>query len=169
VANFSERMGLVKKVLQKDSMDEQLKNALWNAAFLVFLNTADRYNDVGRGLLKRIWANHFHQPADELPAPSYLAITRIKERYMASSWASVYDFVEFIAQLQVLRSYHDDYVSACNFALVKHVSAYRLLDGVVTPITSDEEIDAVEHAVSQGGKFAPAAEHLKTALARFVA
>lgn len=54
-----------------------------------------------------------------------------------------------------------------NFALVKHVSAYRLLDGVVTPITSDEEIDAVEHAVSQGGIFAPAAQHLKTALARF--
>lgn len=115
MANFSERMGLVKKVLQKDSMDESLKNALWNAAFLVFLNTADRYNDVGRGLLKRLWANHFHQPADELPAPSYLAITRIKERYIASSWASVYDFVEFIAQLQVLRSYHDDYISACNF------------------------------------------------------
>ena len=166
MANFSERVGLGKKVLQKDSMDEPLQNALWNAVFLVFLNTADRYNDVGRGLLKKLWANHFRQPADELPAPSYLAITRIKERYMASVWAFVYDFVEFIAQLQI-RGYHDDYVNACNFALVKHVSAYRLVDGVVTPITSDEEIDSVEHAVGQGGIFAPAAQHLKTPLARF--
>jgi hypothetical protein len=147
-------------------MDEPLKNALWNAAFLGFWNTADRYNDVGRGLLMRLWANQFHQPADELPAPSYPAITLIKERYMASSWAFVYEFVEFIAHLQI-RGYHDNYVKACNFALVKHVSAYRLVDGIVTPITSDEEIAAVEHALSQGGKFAPAAQHLKTALARF--
>lgn len=66
MANFSERMGLVQRVLQKDSMDEPLKNALWNAAFLGFWSTADHYSDVGRGLLMRLWANH-HQPADELP------------------------------------------------------------------------------------------------------
>ena len=67
---------------------------------------------------------------------------------MAGSRPSVYDFVEFIAQLQI-PGYRENYVEACNWALVKHVSAYRLVDGVVTPITSEEEIAAVEHALSQ--------------------
>jgi hypothetical protein len=166
VANFSERMGLVKKVLQKDSMDEPLKNALWNATFLLFLSGSDHYDEVGHDLLKILWADLYHQPVDGFPHTPNYAINLIKERYMAGSWASVYDFVEFIAQLQI-RGYRDNYVEACNWALVKHVSAYRLVDCVVTPITSDEEIVAVEQALSQGGKFAPAAQHLKTALARF--
>jgi hypothetical protein len=160
-------MGLVKKVLQKDSMDEPLKNALWNAVHLMFWHSGDDYDRAGRMLLLALWAEHFHQPVDEFPDTPIYAIKRIKGRYMAGNWASVYDFVEFIAQLRGFRDHHDNYVNACNFALVKHVSAYRLVDGVVTPITSDEEIDAVEHALSQGGKFAPAAQHLKTALARF--
>jgi hypothetical protein len=166
MANFSERTGLVQRVLQKDSMDEPLKNALWNAAFLLFWDNSVDYNGVGYDLLKTLWVELFHQTADEFFQSRTFAIKMIKERYMASSWASVYEFVEFIAQLQI-RDYYDNYVKACNFALVKHVSAYRLVDGIVTPITSDEEIAAVEHALSQRGKFAPAAHHLKTALARF--
>jgi len=132
-------MGLVKKVLQKDSMDEPLKNALWNAASLIFWDTSIQYNEVGSDLLKTLWAHLFHQPADEFVHSRNYAIEMIKERYMASDWASVYEFVEFIAQLQI-RGYHDNYVKACNFALVKHVSAYRLVDGIVTPITSGREI-----------------------------
>lgn len=75
----------------------------------------------------------------------------------------MYDFVEFIANF----GYHeDDFVADCNIDLKKHLSAYRFVGTTLAPITSDEEIKAVEEAASREGKFSPVALHIETALNR---
>ena len=167
MASFSERMGFVKKVLQKDSMDQPLKNALWNASYFTFWDNMEDYNKIGSMLSLALWAEYFHEPADEFTAsPSYV-IARTKKYYMASGWNSVYDFVQFVANCPVPKNYVNRFATACNLALEKHVSAYRLIQGIVTPITSDEEISALEQAMDRDAPFAAAANHLRTALARF--
>lgn len=166
---FSERIGLVKRVIQKDSMNGALKNALWNAATLNFWHAHRDYEAVGAILLLALWADHFDKRADEFPSLPIHEVAQVKNLYMSVDWASTYDFVEFIAS-QPHRSYihnYEGYVDACNIALQKHVSAYRLVNGVVTPITSDEEIAEVEQAVDQHGQYSPVAHHLQTALLRF--
>jgi hypothetical protein len=40
---FSERIGAVRRVLQKKSMDEALKNSLWNVMYQGLWEPHDRY------------------------------------------------------------------------------------------------------------------------------
>lgn len=164
---FSERVGAVRRMLQKESMDEGLKNALWNAAYGRYWSYyADRASQhtsyVKEGqLLYALWREHFNQRLDELPAFFPDTLREIKRLFDASEWASVYDFVEFIAHCEADAG---PFISDCNKALEKHVSAYRFVGTTLAPITSDEEIAAVEETASRGDRFGPVAVHIKTAV-----
>lgn len=46
----------------------------------------------------------------------------------------------------------------------REMSGYRLVDGLVTPITSDVEVAAVESGANVRGEFEPAGEHIRRAL-----
>jgi hypothetical protein len=168
---FSERIGVVRRVLQKDSMDEALKNALWNVVYETFWSRYAGYNQTTNNfregqLLINLWKYHFNQPVDAFPEKFYSSLSRIREAYMASNWMSVYDFIEFVANCEAVSGSADAFRSRCNGVLEKHVSAYRFVDTTFAPITSEEEIVAVEQGLGHAGTFAPVATHLKTALAR---
>jgi hypothetical protein len=64
---FSERIGAVRRTIQKQSMDAALKNALWNVMFHGFWNDQLK-NDV--------WSDHFVQPADEASLIPYSCSTK---------------------------------------------------------------------------------------------
>jgi hypothetical protein len=167
---FSERIGAVRLVLQRESMDECLKNALWNVAYSQYWayyadKASQRADDVEGGrLLSALWSRHFNRRLDEFPKLFPEAFQGIKRLFVASDWASVYDFVEFIAQWDGVKS---PFIASCNKVLEKHVSAYRFVGTTLAPITSDEEIAAIEETLSRSGRFNPVALHIRTALARF--
>jgi hypothetical protein len=166
---FSERIGAVRRVLQKESMDEGLKNALWNLAYVRYWShyankTSQPTADVTEGrLLAALWTEHFNKLRDELPLFFSDAFREIKRHFLASGWESVYDFVEFIANCGFDAS---SFIADCNRVLKKHVSAYRFVGTSLAPVTSDEEIVAVEEAASHGGRFSTVAFHIETALLR---
>jgi AbiJ-like protein len=151
-------------------MDDALKNALWNVAYNMFWSRFSMLeeinNSVHGGILIMLWSDHFNMRVDELRTIARLALVDIKSLYVASNWASVYEFVEFIAECQFAKAYTREFLTACNSALEKHISAYRFVGATLAPITSEEEIAAVEQAMDQEGKFGPVATHLQTALAR---
>jgi hypothetical protein len=64
---------------------------------------------------------------------------------MAASWASIYDFVEFIATCKVIGGSKSQFIERCNAVLEKHVSRYRFVGDTLAPITSEEEIAAVNN------------------------
>jgi hypothetical protein len=101
---------------------------------------------------------------DEFQPYFPLALQAIKRLFVASDWASVYDFIEFIATCEVVDT--GPFIADCNRALKKHVSAYRFVGNKLVPITSDEEIAAVEDAASRGGEFGAVSLHIETALKR---
>ena len=94
---FSERIGAVLRVVQKGSMDEALKNALWNATARAFWHEPLDYRMAGAPLLLALWADHFNCRADEFPETPLSAVASIKKLYLSGNWASAYDFVEFVA------------------------------------------------------------------------
>ena len=175
---FSERIGAVTRVLQKDSMDEALKNSIWNAVYTSFwieYSYSDTVKSSWQGLLlAAIWMNHFNRPIDRLEHNARNAVSEVRKLYMASDWAGAYDFLDFIANHQILtqtqyssiKQVADRFVEKCNIVLAKHLSAYRFVGTTLTPITSDTEITAIEQALSHGKKFQPMVTHLETALAR---
>jgi AbiJ N-terminal domain 4 len=84
--------------------------------------------------------------------------------FKEDSWASVYDFVEFIAACGIVNA--GPFIADCNKALEQNVSAYRFVGSRLGPITSDEEIAAVEDAASLRDTFSPVSLHIETALKR---
>lgn len=163
---FSERIGVVKRVLQKDSIDNALRNSLWNAAFarywLRYQYSSTNVASLPEGhLIVFLWTQHFDQPLDKL-SPGFSRAIDVVTRFEKSDWHSVYDFVEAVAQSRA--PHVREFIAECNSALERHMSAYRFIGATLSPITSEEEIAAVEVAVGHGDKFAPASAHIGTAL-----
>ena len=64
---FSERLALTpKRVLQIGTMDDGLRNRLWNAVFVHLLHRTEERSLFD--LLDEIWCNHFRRPVDEFPS-----------------------------------------------------------------------------------------------------
>jgi hypothetical protein len=126
-----------------------------------------RASDMSEGiLLLSLWADHLHRPADEASVFFPGVLRQVRGRYMAAEWWAVYDFVEFVVHCE--RPWNDTtrFIAECNAVLEKHLSAYRFVGATLAPVTSEDEIVAVEQAMSRGGKFKPIVADLETALAR---
>ena len=158
---FSARNGITpSKDIQIESMDESLRNGLWNA-FVPIIKTRTGYV-----LLHDIWIDFFKQPIDNLPSSSSDRYAMFRDDFFGSKWNEVYDLIEFVCahNLSNLKrnkpeSYItdillSDYIDAskfvieCNKVLERETSAWRIVNGIVTRITSSAEIDSVESATS---------------------
>jgi hypothetical protein len=151
-------------------MDNALRNGLWNLMYQSFWQYQPGSGRRARGtfggdLLCSLWAYHFDQPIDEAGEFFGGLLGQVKERYMAAQWFDVYDFVAFVLN-HLAMAHKDDFAAQCNRVLETHLSAYRFVGLMLVPITSEEEILAVEQAMSHGDKFRPITTHLDTALAR---
>jgi hypothetical protein len=72
-----------------------------------------------------------------------------------------YNFIEFVVENN---PYDNDgaFAQACNSALTKEMSAYRLVDGKITRITEEEQISEIEEAINIAN--GPVRTHLRRAL-----
>ena len=128
-----------------NSMDDDLRNAIWN----VILQSCfeGRSHETIHEFSKRLWDLHFKLPIDTIPSYHSGTMKCIRTRYMKMKYNQVYDFSEFI--LSHFLWHHDNglnYIENLNFALQREFSGYRLVAGCITPITSKDEIEAIEVA-----------------------
>lgn len=170
---FSQRIGRrpIKNIIQKDSMDEDLRNGLWNAFQVVVLDVLDRqYNWISGSphgpLFRMLWLNFFKYPLDSLDDYWETTRGRIREWYFEAEWDLVYDFIEFIAQ-NLLDSDKESFVEICNSVLEKELSTYRFIGDNIGEITSAAEISAIEAALADSSPFAGINGHLQSALEKF--
>ncbi|HLW00979.1 MAG TPA: hypothetical protein VKT82_20130 [Ktedonobacterales bacterium] len=159
---FSERMGLKQRVIQVDSMDDDLRNSLWNVLIVYFdklrspitvLNGL-RMTTSMELLTERIWFDFLKKPGDEMPKKGPDTIRQLKSYFMGCEWFEAYDFIEFIANTssqsivcidpKILKGF----LEACNDMLGREGSAYRLVGRKLVPVTSDQEIAAITGALS---------------------
>lgn len=172
---FSQRKGLklVKNIMQVDSMDEDLRNGLWNALSIYYWNKMEgnKYlssiEDIDF-LFKRLWHNFFKKPLDTLD--DYWADTYklMRKYFFECAWYEVYDFIEFIANnhkntYNAILS-NEKFVAFCNSTLKRELSAYRFINGKIAQITSEEEISEIEESLKVTSPLKPVKNHLKRAL-----
>jgi len=170
--SFSQRKGIepVKSALQVDSMDDDLRNGLWNALTIFYWNRMRGYNPVElfpklHTLCQSLWFSYFKYPLDTLSADCYGIHHELRAYFFECKWNEAYDFIEFIAN-----NYPDEdnsvnprFMDFCNRVLKRELSAYRFVGGVITQLTSEEEIAEIEEALEAKSP-KPATIHLKTAL-----
>jgi len=165
---FSHRMGLkpTKIKIQINSMDNDLRNGLWNALFIFYWKHAREisYKKNMDTLIKRLWVYYFKQPLDTLDNFWSTSYNKIRKYFFDCEWYEVYDFLEFIADKYPDDSVNTKFMSFCNSVLERELSAYRFVSGKITKITSEVELSEVEKALEITEPLKAVNTHLRRAL-----
>lgn len=178
---FSQRMGLkpVGKFVQRESIDEELRNKIWNVLKLqlwdLWESKPGPYSINYRGenakkiddLLQLMWFHYFKKPLDIQPkfdpssrGSSYYNLLR--EIVMKGEWHEVFDLVESLAQYMP-ENWCKDFVGFLNYVLQQENSAYRMIDLRFVETTDENEVKSVEEGIEAGSS--SVRTHLQRALA----
>ncbi|MCZ7355774.1 MAG: hypothetical protein O8C66_02175 [Candidatus Methanoperedens sp.] len=173
--SFSQRKGIkpVKNIIQVDSMDNELRNGLWNALTVSYWNQISSdykwrsYHKEIWTLINRLWHDYFKTPIDTINPDWWELNYKILRKYFFKcEWYEVYDFTEFIAN-----NYPDEtnlvnpkFIDYCNHVLEKELSGCRFVGGKITQITKEEEIAEIEEALEIPDSLKAIKIHLKTSL-----
>ncbi|OGI00128.1 MAG: hypothetical protein A2039_01820 [Candidatus Melainabacteria bacterium GWA2_34_9] len=170
---FSERIGIKStKLLQINSIDDDLRNSLWNV-FIDRIINANYFENIA----KEIWKNFLKKPVDDIPLTStWTDQTKrfskdwIKSIFLKSEYYVVYDLLEFI--IVSLKKYHyvsESFIKNCKEVLEKEKSGYKIINNQVVPISSEIEVHEIEESLenSQNDKFKFINNHLNQAIEHF--
>jgi hypothetical protein len=169
MTSFSQRKGLkpIAKAIQLDTMDDDLRNGLWNLITILFLNDLfDKYQSA-RGwkeLPHLIWQNYFKKPIDTIKNTPYEVISEIRNYYFRCPWNEVYDFIEFFLSLDSHVVEKEVVVNSFNNILQREVSAYRVIKDKIIEITSENELKEIEEALDVSNSLKPVYLHLERSL-----
>lgn len=170
--------------MQVNNIDIHLKSSLWNVI------TEELWPNVNNQTLasnrqevvkciRLIWKDYFKLPIDNMPYNLHAAIQIIRKFYFdeKTMWYSLYNFLEYLAtmlesntksvyrsELQSATSKYNRFINNCNQVLQKEMSGYRFIDNILTPITSDIELDEIVHAIEMKDQFSGVSVHLKQSL-----
>jgi len=174
--DFSQRMGLkpVARAFQIESMDEELKIALWNAVTVYFWDKYERpYNGAyisGSNFdsFVKIYAISHDIAIDQLPNYWSEFLAMLRKIFFTSEWHRTYTFVEYMAAngpvTSTSRDSRAEFIKVSNSILERANSAYRFVQGKLAPITSVEEIEEIEQAISSATPYSGVKGHLNNAL-----
>jgi hypothetical protein len=154
VKPFSQRYGYVKveDVIQLKGLNEETRKAIWNYLFLGLFNN-DSLDTKPQQCAKNIWVHYFNNAADDIPSfntdYSYedSLLTTIKNYIYQARWFNVFDLLE--ALLVYTSKFHKyDLGKYINTVFEKYGVAYRVINGLITPISDEVEIDSIEDALA---------------------
>lgn len=165
---FSERKGLkpVSEVIQINSMNEALRNSLWNALDVTLWSKEGFiYSQYGEPnimpLSRALWFHYFKKPIDSRPDRAHKILATIRDYFFSCEWHEVYDLLEFIVS-ECKRS-TPRLAEFLNNFLDRELSGYRLVAGHLADITSQEELTMIEEA-ARDPRFAGVSAHIARAL-----
>lgn len=169
MALFSQRKGYkpVRETVQFESMDESLRNAIWNSFHDHIIQKPGFMENQFYSLegemhqfADRFWAKFLKRPVDTRPAEPGDIYDALRNLFFRFEWFQVYDFVEFVAS--TANDTHG-FELGVSEALESEMSAYRLIQGKIVEITNPTELNTVDSAMAQSD-FPGASQHLKRAL-----
>ena len=174
---FSQRVGInpPEKILQLDSIDEDLRNGLWNTLTVIYWNSYRRPNHhpINRtdfidgsnfeNSVKILWIHYFKEPIDTMDRYWGDCLKVIRAYFYSAKWWEVYDFIEFVAETWD-ESKKENFIKICNKQFQRENSGYRFVDGRIVEITSKEEIESIEAAMERSIPYGGVREHLSRSL-----
>ena len=151
MAKFSDRIGVTQPPteLQINSMNDELRNSLWNL-LVGFLGKQDTFYFTKA--LKLLFDGFFKEPVDDLPEYEHQNKDLLRERFMKCEWYDVYNIIEEILKMIQLITEgvisKEKFQNTLNYILERELSGYRAIEGGLVPITDKQEIEAIRQAVS---------------------
>ncbi len=149
---FSERIGKtpIKTGIQLDSMDNELRNSLWNIVTIFLVQPMEQkqwleYSGY-KGIVERMWFSFFKEPTDQISVSTEQISAELRKRFFKGDYLYVYDFIDFLATLDDGPLNKHKFIEACNFVLKRELSGYRFVNEQLAPITNEGEILEIEKA-----------------------
>ena len=168
---FSERQGYrsARSAIQTDGIDDALRNSLWNVIQTVVWDSHESHSGYTYtthsnlyGFIKAYWRDFFKVPMDTIPEYIGKTIDAVRKAFFEFEWYDVYDFIEFTSHN--LGKSRPKFIELCNEVLEREMSGYRLVDDQIVPITSREELDAIDESLAATSSNTAANTHLRRAL-----
>lgn len=163
--NFSQRYKLApEKEIQLNNVDIELFNRLWN----VFYSREFEYEmwTLGGGdieiteIILDSFGCTYNFPSDYHERNKN--ISQLRDYLIDAEWYSVYDFMERYVEHFDDTSEKRIVEAEINLILEQEKSGYRMVKGLITPITNSAEIESIEKSVST--KFLSVNTHFEKAL-----
>jgi hypothetical protein len=179
VVKFSERTGIVEspKTIQVDSMNDELRNSLWNLLCTLYEQNRKHY---WRMVAKHVAEFFRKSPVDEVPIQNYECMRWLKLYFYKLEWYEVYDLIEFIVNNHAIMTRespgyevsgrHDvkkaDLLIILNQLFERELSGYRFISDLLSPIADKLEVEEIETAINLSEKLdlLGVREHIRTAL-----
>ncbi len=172
--SFSDRIGVTTPpLLQTNVISHELRVALWNVLVSVVLPFTPPGVEPDHVTWERRARRLFEGlaiPADEAGDYSY-TIQQIKDAFFHApdGWYKPYNFVDYCLRKANSVCPNSNYAvmfpEALNTALEEHNSGYRVLAGVLAPITSAAEMQSVQEAAAlPGDRLRGVREHISAAV-----
>lgn len=151
---FSERKGFKpSRVIQKDSMDDDLRHSIWN----VFNRRVGIHSNEYSFLIA--FYEHFIKRTYNSLELLHSSLSSIENYVFKMKWYEVYDLIEFTSKLIKDKRFDDE----INIVLKRELSGYKLIKGIITDITNTQEIEMLEEALTDED-FPNVKAHLQRAL-----
>jgi hypothetical protein len=152
-------------------MDIALRNKLWSAIQLLVFDNPNVGSYISHSqfewAFKRLWIHFFLRPLDRMPTEVPAFRQYVRENFFKGEWYEVYDFTEaLIGELEEEATLKESLIDLINSFLEGEKAAYRIVDGQVAEITSEEEISAIEGAIDDSLSVPPVRLHLRSALSK---
>ena len=170
--NYSERHGHIppREAIQHESMDDALRNRLWNVYQAIVVKEVDetirwiRHSEKWWPFFRDLWDRLFKKPVDEIPGDIEFGLKKVREWYFSASWHQVYSFVEFVHRELPTDRLMNRYRALCDRALEEEMSGHRFVGDEIAPFTMEQEIVAIEAARKDSAAVATVNAHLMNAL-----
>lgn len=155
---FSQRIGKTafSKEIQLESIDTELRTGLWNVLKIAVIDPQDKayWGRPERSYFywfcMHLWMNHYRIEIDKIPNTAPGAESFIKLRFFQCEWFEVYDFVEFISEMNQADADFDidKFRELCNSILEREFSGYRLIGKTIAKIINSTEIEELELSIT---------------------
>lgn len=146
---FSERYNISTKEIQLTDVDLSLLNRLWNVFFRREHPSDWNLYVGGLGnceLLLDKFGCTYRQPESKFDAQQNMH--DLREHLVDAQWYEIYDFLEYYVSFFTNENEQDDVQVEFNIVLEEEKSGYRMIGGLVVPITNVEELESLEKAMN---------------------
>jgi hypothetical protein len=169
MASFSQRQGLtpIRSLYQHADLDEETRTELWNVMHLTIEVLSSKYAgaDGLKVMLTFLWTESFKKRRDERPYNIDVQ-NHIKHIMLQGDWNvaldTLEDFVYYAKETGLLNEI--DFAEVFNTRFAQYFVPYQFVDGLITPIGSALEADAVSDAIVATDRYRGARHHIKRAL-----
>lgn len=172
MAGFAERMGAkpVRSVLQVDELDEDTRVAIWNLLYKSqeILQRNDRQFGTGttRDVLKALYESHYRQPLDAFSGTA--TVSWMRRDVTSGTYIDCLGIVEAFAKAADASreaSLANAVRDASNKLFSEYLVGFRFVDRELVAVSSDEEAESIEAALSATSGLEGAQQALQSALA----